>query len=375
VKPLPLEGVKVLDLSRLLPGPYATLVLADLGAQVDKLEDPQGGDGIRMMPPQLGDTSALFHALNRNKRSVTLDLKNPSHRELFLQLVPRYDVLVESFRPGVMDRLGLGYATLKALHPKLIYCAITGYGQTGPDALLAGHDLNYIAKAGLLGTSGPASSGPPLPGGQIADVGGGSLFAVVSILAALLERQTTGEGRLLDISMAEGATAFIHMELAARMLVPEQPAPARGMGPLNGGYASYNLYETSDGKHLAVGALEPKFFSRLCEKLGRPDLVAEGYDTEGGGAERTRAALAAVFKTRTQDDWAAELRELDACISPVASLQEVMTDSHFRARGLFDGNVLRTPVPFPHVAARPAPSLGQHTHEILEDAGLGRKAP
>jgi alpha-methylacyl-CoA racemase len=359
----------VLDLSRLLPGPYATLVLAELGAQVDKVEEPDGGDGIRAMPPLHGNDSAFHHALNRNKRSIALDLKNPVHKAAFLKLVPRYDVLVESFRPGVMERLGLGYATLQALHPGLIYCAITGFGQQGPDALKAGHDLGYLARAGLLGGSGPKNQGPPLPGGQVADIAGGSLFGLVAILTALWEREKTGHGRMLDIAMAEGALALSHLELGAQMVMQAAGA-RRGEGPLNGGYASYNIYETSDGKHLAVGALEPKFFAKLCAALGVPESVAAGYDTSGGGAGKVRAQLASVFATRTRDAWMEMLGPLDVCVEPIQSPEEALRDPHFTQRGLFEGGALRVPMPFPHAALRSAPALGEHTREILEDAGL-----
>src|SRR5688572_8966534 len=231
---LPLTGLKVLDLSRLLPGPYATLVLADLGATVDKLEEPEGGDYIRQMPPLREEESALFYGLNRNKRSVTLNLKAPEGREALKRLVRGYDVLVESFRPGVMDKLGVGEAALRAENPRLIYCAISGYGQTGPDRLKAGHDINYVARAGVLGYGGVAGGAPAFPGVQIGDIGGGSLFALVGILAALHERERTGRGRLVDISMTEGSMAFLHMHLAARLVMGEQgQALERGREALN----------------------------------------------------------------------------------------------------------------------------------------------
>ncbi len=205
---LPLSGLKVLDLSRLLPGPYATLVLADLGATVDKVEDPHGGDYIRQMPPLRDDESALYYGLNRNKRSLTLDLKSPEGREALKRLARSYDVLVESFRPGVMDKLGVGWSVLHEENPRLIYCAISGYGQTGPDRLKAGHDINYAARAGVLAYGGEAGGAPAFPGVQLGDIGGGSLFALVGILAALHERERTGQGRFVDVSMTDGAMAF-----------------------------------------------------------------------------------------------------------------------------------------------------------------------
>ncbi|HEX4620151.1 MAG TPA: CaiB/BaiF CoA-transferase family protein, partial [Myxococcaceae bacterium] len=222
--PGPLSDLKVLDLSRLLPGPYATLVLADLGAQVDKVEDPLGGDPVRLMPPHWGEESALFAALHRNKRSLVLDFKRPECVSALKRLSRRYDVLVESFRPGVMERLGLSYAALAAENPRLIYCSITGFGQTGPDRLRAGHDVGYIARAGVLGHGGPRDGAPAMPGVQIADIGGGSLFGLIGILAALHERDRTGRGRAVDISMTEGALAFLHMELSARALLGPEAA-------------------------------------------------------------------------------------------------------------------------------------------------------
>jgi crotonobetainyl-CoA:carnitine CoA-transferase CaiB-like acyl-CoA transferase len=274
----------VLDLSRLLPGPYATLVLADLGAQVDKVEDPQVGDPVRLMPPHWGEESALFATLNRNKRSLVLDFKRPECVSAVKRLSRRYDVLVESFRPGVMERLGLSYAALAAENPRLIYCSITGFGQTGPDRLRAGHDVGYIARAGVLGHSGPRDGAPAMPGVQIADIGGGSLFGLIGILAALHERDRTGRGRAVDISMTEGALAFLHMQLSALALLGPEAAPMRRGGePLNGGYPGYNVYRTQDGRYLAVGALEPKFLTTLLQRVGREDLLHEAYDLGEGG--------------------------------------------------------------------------------------------
>jgi alpha-methylacyl-CoA racemase len=371
---LPLDGVRVLDLSRLLPGPYATLVMAELGAQVDKIEDPEGGDYLRQMPPLTDEGSALFLALNKNKRSATLDLKSEAGKAALLKLLPRYDILVESFRPGVMARLGLGYETLAAVHPGLIYCAITGYGQTGPDALRAGHDLNYLARAGLLGLCGPANAPPPLPGGQVADIGG-SLFSLVGILAALHQRHSTGKGQLLDVSMTEGATAFLHLQLGGRLEQGRATPPvARGADVLNGGYASYQVYRARDGKSLAVGALEPKFFSKLCARLGRPDLVEAGYDLAGGGAARATVELAEIFATRTRDEWVALLAKDDVCVEPVLEGDEVFNDPQHLARGLFSGGQLRNPVPLPHATPRRAPGLGEQTREILREAGFSEEA-
>ncbi|MFW6051434.1 MAG: CaiB/BaiF CoA transferase family protein [Myxococcota bacterium] len=368
--PRPLEGVRVLDLSRLLPGPYATMVLADLGAAVDKVEDPAGGDYLRMMPPQVDGMSAPFHALNRGKRSVVLDLKKPEGREAFLELLPRYDVLVESFRPGVMGRFGLGYEALRERHPGLVYCAITGYGQDGPLAGRAGHDLNYLARAGLLAHTGPEDRPPQVPGVQIADIGGGGLFAVVGVLAALHERERTGKGRFVDVSMCEGSLAFTVFGLMAHL--GGMPAP-RGAGVLMGGIAPYQTYATKDGQHVTLGSLEPKFWNAFCAGVGiEPNMeaLAPGPHQQGW-----KAKLAGIFAQRTRAEWEAFAEEHDCCLEPVLLPEEVLTDPQHTARGVFlDGpgglKLPTTPAGRPAGAAE-APAQGQHTDEVLREGGLG----
>ncbi|MBZ4415888.1 CaiB/BaiF CoA-transferase family protein [Myxococcus sp. RHSTA-1-4] len=377
---LPLTGLRVLDLSRLLPGPYATLVLADLGASVDKLEEPDGGDYVRQMPPLRDDVSALFYGLNRNKRSVTLNLKTPEGREALKRLVRHYDVLVESFRPGVMDKLGVGEAVLRAENPRLIYCAISGYGQTGPDRLKAGHDLNYVARAGLLGYGGEAGGAPAFPGVQMGDIGGGSLFALVGILAALHERERTGKGRFVDVSMTDGAVAFLHMHLAARLFMGAEGSPLqRGREALNGGYACYGLYRTADDRWLAVGALEPKFFAGVCERLGRMDLMEDAYAPGEAGA-RVKAELQRLFAEHPLAYWKERFAGSDVCVEPVAEGDEVLQDAQLRARGLFveaeDSRLgrevthLLTPLRMGETPLREPPALGQHSREVLAEAGF-----
>ncbi|HYQ81796.1 MAG TPA: CoA transferase, partial [Anaeromyxobacteraceae bacterium] len=294
---LPLDGVRVLDLSRLLPGPYATLVLADLGADVVKVEEAPGGDYLRWMPPLAGEQSGFFHALNRNKRSLRLDLKKPAGAAAFRRLVRRFDVVVESFRPGVMDRLGLGYEALRAAQPGLVLCSISGYGQDGPYRNRAGHDLDYCATAGVLALNGPPERPLP-PGVQVADVAGGSWPAVAGVLAALVRRAATGEGGHVDVSMTDGALAMLVLQLggAAARGTPLQRAGEM----LNGGAACYGVYRTRDGRFVALGALEPKFFRRFCEAAGRPDLAERQFDDGGRGP---LAELTALFAARTRDEW------------------------------------------------------------------------
>ncbi len=377
---LPLVGLKVLDLSRLLPGPYATLVLADLGAQVDKVEDPKGGDYIRHMPPQFGEDGALFYGLNRNKRSIALDLKSSGGAAALRRLARGYDVLIESFRPGVMDKLGLGYDVLSKENPKIIYCAISGYGQTGPDRLRAGHDLDYIARSGVLAYGGAKDGPPAVPGVQLADIGGGSLFALVGILAALHERERTGRGRFIDISMTEGSLAFLHMHLAARLAMGDAGTPLRrGEESLNGGYPCYGVYRTADDRYLAVGALEPKFFAGFCEAIGHPELLAGGYDLGEDGA-RARETISRAIGSRPLAHWVELFSRLDLCVEPVREGDEVLDDPQLRERGMFvrardeqrgiDVTHLKTPLHFGPVPTRPPPTLGQHTKEVLAEAGF-----
>ncbi|HYV46122.1 MAG TPA: CaiB/BaiF CoA-transferase family protein [Myxococcaceae bacterium] len=378
---LPLSDVRVLDLTRLLPGPYATLVMADLGARVDKLEDPQGGDYIRQMPPQRGEESALFYALNRNKRSIALDLKQPHAVAAVMRLLARYDVLVESFRPGVMDKLGLGWESLSRAHPRLILCSISGYGQTGPDRLRAGHDLNYVARAGALAYAGERGGSPSQPGVQVGDIGGGSLFSLVGILAALHERARTGRGRWLDVSMTEGALAFIHMQLGARLAMGAEGRPLRrGEEALNGGYPCYGVYRTQDGRFLSVGSLEPKFWSGVCEVLGRPDLAPLGWDAGEAGA-RAREEVQRIFASAPAAEWQRRFAAVDLCVERVNEGDEVLDDPQLRARGMFleaddpqrgwtAVRHVRTPVRMGELPLEPPPALGQHTGEILAEAGF-----
>ncbi len=368
----PLEGLRVLDLSRLIPGPFATMVLADLGATVDRVEDPGVGDYLRAIPPSPSGMSGAFATLNRGKRSMVVDLKRPEGRDLVLDLVARYDVLFEQFRPGVLARLGLGHDVLRAKNPRLVVCALSGYGQTGPLAQRAGHDLDYLARAGVLGLHGPADGPPQVPGFQVADVGGG-LFAVIAILAALAARDRTGEGAVLDVSLAESAMAFASHGLGNLL---GGVVPARGDDILTGGIAPYRAYATSDGGSVALGALEPKFWTTFCVAVGlEPEMSALA---PGPHQAALQARLAGIFASRTRDEWEAFAREHDCCLEPVLRPDELEADAHLVARGVFvdvpggvgGGRQLRTPVTPRDAELTPAPEPGRDTDAILRDAGL-----
>jgi alpha-methylacyl-CoA racemase len=376
----PLADVRVLDLTRLLPGGYASQMLADLGADVLKIEEPGSGDYARTMPPFAQTVGQAFLAVNREKRSAALNLKHPEGREALLRLVGRADVLLESFRPGVMARLGLDYETLRARNPKLVVCAISGYGQDGPYSQRAGHDLNYIGYAGLLAHLARPGQPPVLPGAQLADIAGGSLMAVAGILAALVGRATTGEGRYIDVSMADGALSLLPI-LGTRVL-NGTPEPAPGEAELTGALPGYNIYETADGRYLTVGALEPKFFANLCQRLGRPDLIAHQFPRDAADRDTTIAELAAIFRAKSRDAWLAELADADVCVGPVNTITEALADPQLQARGMTvhgsygadegEGAALRyTPLvsDAPFTLSKGLPILGADTADALAEAG------
>jgi len=375
---IPLSGIKILDLSRLLPGPLASLVLADLGAQVDKIEDAAGGDYLRVMPPHLSvesgadPTSSVFLALNRNKRSAVVDLKKPEAKDMFLRLVGSYDVVLDQFRPGVLERLGLSHRALMEANPRLVVCALTGYGQTGPLAHRAGHDLNYLARAGVLGFQGPADRPPAVPGFQLADVSGG-LYAVIGIMGALMERAETGQGRLIDVAMIETALPFA---IAGFGLAFGGQRPARGDEALIGGIAPYQTYATKDGGAMALASLEPKFWMQFCAGIGRQvdmsDLVP------GPHQAALKEHLQKVFAEKTRDEWTAFASERDCCLEPVLTPDEARSDPHLAARKVFFdldspwGPIpqMRTPLTSPDRVHMPPPRQGEHTDAILRDAGI-----
>jgi crotonobetainyl-CoA:carnitine CoA-transferase CaiB-like acyl-CoA transferase len=368
---MPLTGIRVLDLTRLLPGPFCTMLLADMGADVVKVEEPPGGDYMRLTPPLIDGQSALFNAVNRNKRSLTLNLKSSAGRDLLLLLVERADVLVEGNRPGVMARLSLGWDTLRARNPKLVMCSITGYGQDGPFASRAGHDLNYMATAGALGLNGVVE-GPPSPlSVQVADIGGGGLQPAVAILAALVEVGRGGQGRWIDAAMMDGAVSWLALALAAQ---GGGERVGRGDQRLSGRYACYRVYECKDGGFYSVGALEPKFWATLCESISRPDLFELQF-AEGEDGVRVHQAMESVFMARTRAEWEQKLAGLDVCCEPVVELGEVADHPQVVARGLIAstraGVEVRPAIPMRVDWRRSdAPRLGEHSAEILAEVGV-----
>jgi alpha-methylacyl-CoA racemase len=372
----PLTGTRILDLSRLIPGPFATLVLADLGATVDKIEDAGGGDYIRHMPPQVAGECAAFHLLNRGKRSAVLDLKKPEGRDAFKRLVASYDVLFDQFRPGVLDRLGLGHEALRAENPALIICALTGYGQTGALAQRAGHDINYLARSGVLGFQGPPGQAPQVPGVQLADVSGG-MWCVIAILAALAERTKTGAGRILDIAMADSVLGFAMASLGAA-LAPDPPAHGgRGDEPLSGGIAPYNTYLSKDRRPITLGALEPKFWGSFCGGVGLEMDMSAFVPGPHQGALKQR--VAEIFASRTREEWIAFGAKHDCCLEAAIEPHELARDAHIAERGLLfelatpRGPVpqLRTPVsPADITSATPPPRAGEHTRAVFTEAGF-----
>jgi alpha-methylacyl-CoA racemase len=379
-----LADLKVLDLSRLLPGGFCSLLLADLGADVLKVEDTGMGDYVRWSAPGYEGAddsakSAHFLALNRGKRSIRLNLKEEGGREVLLRLVRKHDVLLESFRPGVMDRLGVGYERLREENPRLVYCAITGYGQDGPYRDRPGHDMNYLGLVGLLGLTGEAGGPPIQAGGQIADLGGGSLMAAFGILAALRERDRSGQGQLVDVSMADGALSWLAL-VAGRYLC-DGAVPARGALELAGGLLCYRPYACRDG-WVTLGALEPKFWQEWCRGVGREDLIERQFDAPGSDAH---AEVERVFAERTRDEWQRFATEHDCCLEPVLDLDEALDSELVRARGMVveldqpgvshPVRQLGVPVKLsrtPGRAGGPGPALGEHTRDVLQ--GLGYSA-
>jgi alpha-methylacyl-CoA racemase len=370
----PLVGLRILDLTRLLPGPVCTLYLADLGADVVKIEDTGAGDYARNLGNRPGTVSAFYRAVNRNKRSAAIDLKNRRGRDAFLALAKNADAIVESFRPGVVSNLSIDYATIAKINPRIVYAAISGYGQTGPRAHVAGHDINYLGYAGVLDQTGVRNGPPALCNLQIADLLGGAACAAIGILAALVGAQRTGRGRYVDIAMADASLA--HNIFALHALAQWGRTLPRGEDLLTGGVPCYGVYGTQDGRWLAVGALEDKFWQALCAAIQRPDLAPLAFAL-GEDGTRVRRELEAVFNAAPLARWIERFADADCCVTPVRTLDEALTDPQFVARGMIverpDGSRQYAP-PFKvsgddFVVTRDAPAQGQHTAEVLREAG------
>ncbi|MBV7480567.1 CaiB/BaiF CoA-transferase family protein [Pseudomonas sp. PDM31] len=375
----PLASLKVLDFSTLLPGPFASLLLADMGAEVLRIESPTRMDLLRVLPPQDHGVSASHAYLNRNKRSLALDLKQPEALEVIKQLLEDYDIVLEQFRPGVMDRLGLGYEVLKAINPKLIYVSITGYGQTGPYKDRAGHDINYLALAGLASYTGRADAGPLPLGMQVADVAGGSLHGVIGLLAAVIARQQSGLGQHLDVSMTDCAFSLNAMSGAGYLACGVEPGPEEQL--LNGG-SFYDYYRSRDGRWLSVGSLEPAFMKPLCAALGLEELASLGLSAQPAQQKKLKDALKVEFEKHDFADLCALFAELDACVEPVLSLGEAVLHPQLQARELVtqvprgDGSSqaqMACPLKFSQGLPEPrhiGAALGQHTDQVLGELGF-----
>ena len=370
----PLSGVCVLDFSTLLPGPLATLLLAEAGAEVIKIERPGAGDEMRSYQPKFGASSVNFALLNRGKRSVAIDLKAEDAKARLLPLIERADIVVEQFRPGVMDRLGLGYEALAEINPRIVYCAITGYGQSGPKAQVAAHDLNYVAASGLLGLAAGADGAPVVPPALIADIAGGAYPAMINILLALRECERTGRGRKLDIAMADHLFTFMYWAMGNGLAAGDWPEP--GAELVTGGSPRYQIYRTADARYLAAAPLEQKFWDNFCDAIA---LEAQWRDDRVDPAG-TRAAVAARIAGRSADAWREVLAGKDVCCAVVATVEEALGDAHFRSRGLFArevtaGGATLTALPVPVDAAfraddraQPYPALGEH-NELIKNRG------
>jgi alpha-methylacyl-CoA racemase len=390
---LPLAGVRVLDLSRLLPGGFCSLLLADFGAEVLKVEDTGMGDYIRWSPPYYEGAhdsarSALFLSLNRNKRSIRLDLKSDGGRAALLRLAGEYDVVLESFRPGVLERLGVGYEQLREQNPGIVYCAISGYGQAGPKRDASGHDMNYLGLIGLLGLTGERGGEPVQAAGQIADLGGGALMAAFGIMAALRERDGdgtpahpgSGEGQLVDVSMADGALSWLAM--VAGSYFADGNIPRRGELPLAGSLVCYRPYECSDG-WVSLGALEPKFWQAWCRGVGREELIAAQFERPGSEAH---AAVQEIFRGRSRAEWETFASQHDCCLEPVLELDEALDSELVRARAMVveidqpgaerPVRQLGVPVKLSRTPGEhdrlPGPALGEHTEAVLLAAGYSQ---
>ncbi len=377
-----LKELKMLDLSRLLPGPYCSLLLADLGMEVLKVEDLEQGDYTRMLGPIRKKDSANFLALNRNKKSMKLNLKVKEGKKIFYKLIQSYDIVLESFRPGVLDRLGIGYQELKKRNSRVILCSLSGYGQDGPYRERSGHDINYIGLGGVLEITGQKNGDPILPGVQIADIGGGGMMAAIAILAATVHREKTGEGQFLDISMMDGVVSWLSMHAGKYFM--DGDLPKRGDMHLTGRYACYHIYATKDERYISLGAMEQKFWKNFCEAIGRRDLVYKQY-IEGEEQLRVIEEIQKLFKTKTQKEWVDFFKNVDACGEPILTFEEVFQHPQVLHRQMVmeyehpvEGKIRQVGNPikssqFPFEIRTPSPAWGEHTMEVLKAIGYSEE--
>lgn len=386
--PMALEGIRVLELQSTAPGPYCAMLLGDLGAEVLQVDRPAqvvaDAIGPSARDQRAEEQSRAHNALARNKRSIALDLKQPEAVEIFLRLAEDADVVIEGFRPGVVDRLGVGYSQLSKLNPRLVYCSLSGYGQDGPYRDLVGHDINYISIGGALSTVGRPGQGLSIPQNTIGDFAGGGLMAAFSVLAALMARERSGRGQHVDAAMSDGVL-YLQSFLVSNMLGgrpamgDDDGVPRAGRGSLGGEWPSYDVYETLDGQHMSIGAVEPKFWATLCEEIGHPELAPLQHDSTRHA--EIRAKLSAIFRQHTREEWFERLKPLEVCAAPVLSLQEALDDPHHRARGMSIELEDRRIGPVRQVGIGPklsetpgrvrftAPAPGEHTDEVLEALG------
>jgi alpha-methylacyl-CoA racemase len=357
----PLAGIRVLDFSTLLPGPMAGLFLVEAGAEVIKIERPGIGDEMRIYTPRFGEDSANFALLNRGKRSIAIDLKAPDAVAQLTPLIERTDVLIEQFRPGVMARLGLGYETLSKINPRLIYCSITGFGQTGPRRDMAAHDLNYLALAGLLSLTGDREGAPGMPHIPMADIAAGTYPALINVLLALLQRERTGQGCYLDISMTDNLFVLAYWGLAGGFAAGAWPTA--GSALTTGASPRYQIYRTADGGYLSAGPIEQRFWDVFCRLIELDEVLRD--DSRDPAA--TRAAVAARIAAHPSAHWRQLFEGQDACCAIVASLAEAVRDPHIVARGIFDRQVSDGTATIP---ALPVP-----IDPVLRDSAAVRSAP
>lgn len=368
---LALAGIKVIDLSRLLPGPYCSMILADLGAEVLRIEDKRfAGEGPGMP------------TVMRNKRHMTLNLKHPQGQEIFYRLAQRADVILEGFRPGVTERLGIDYQRIKKINESIIYCSLSGYGQDGPYKNMVGHDINYLSFAGILSLNSEMGRKPVIPPIQIADIAAGGMFAALGIMAALIYRQKSGQGQYIDISMLDGLIAMLPFLATLYWESAEEPKESATL--LSGLFPCYHIYETKDGQYISLGALEHRFWVNLCQKLGREDFIPYQF-ASGEKKEEIFRFLQDTFKQKTRDEWMEELKGVDVCFGKVLSLKEALNDPQVKHRKMVvefsdpqkgQQRYLASPIKLsatPPSIRQGAAYFGEHTEEVLRELGLGRK--